>query len=64
MIIRLRASDGIGVISIDKTVHKKYRVSKKMSDFNLHSLEECLESHIPLNEYKEVKRILYGTTEE
>nr|XP_014099409.1 beta-ureidopropionase [Bactrocera oleae] len=34
-----------------------------MSDFNLNSLEECLEKHIPQNELKEVKRILYGVSE-
>ncbi|XP_050324662.1 beta-ureidopropionase [Bactrocera neohumeralis] len=34
-----------------------------MSDFNLNSLEECLEKHIPQNELKEVKRILYGVPE-
>lgn len=35
-----------------------------MSDFNLKSLEECLEKHIPENELKEVKRILYGVSED
>ncbi|XP_011192748.2 beta-ureidopropionase [Zeugodacus cucurbitae] len=34
-----------------------------MSDFNLTSLEECLEKHIPQNELKEVKRVLYGVSE-
>lgn len=34
-----------------------------MSDFNLSSLEECLEKHIPQNELKEVNRILYGISE-
>ncbi|XP_054739195.1 beta-ureidopropionase [Anastrepha obliqua] len=35
-----------------------------MSDFNLKSIEECLEKHIPENELKEVKRILYGVSED
>ncbi|XP_017481764.1 PREDICTED: beta-ureidopropionase [Rhagoletis zephyria] len=35
-----------------------------MSAFDLKSLEECLEKHIPPNELKEVKRILYGVPED
>ncbi|XP_036330854.1 beta-ureidopropionase [Rhagoletis pomonella] len=35
-----------------------------MSALDLTSLEECLEKHIPPNELKEVKRILYGVPED
>lgn len=35
-----------------------------MSDIELKSLEDCLEKYIPLNELKEVKRILYGRSDE
>lgn len=35
-----------------------------MSEFQLNSLEECLEKYIPATELKEVKRILYGQREE
>ena len=35
-----------------------------MSEMNLKSLEECLEKYIPENELKEVKRILYGRSDE
>lgn len=35
-----------------------------MSDIELRSLEECLEKYIPSNELKEVKRILYGRSDE
>lgn len=32
--------------------------------FVLNSLEECLNKHIPTEELKEVKRIIYGQREE
>lgn len=35
-----------------------------MSDIELKSLEDCLEKYIPANELKEVKRILYGRSDE
>lgn len=35
-----------------------------MSELNLKSLEECLEKHIPKEELREVKRILYGRADE
>lgn len=35
-----------------------------MSSINFKSLEECLEKHIPADELKEVKRILYGRSDE
>ncbi|XP_037046286.1 beta-ureidopropionase-like [Bradysia coprophila] len=35
-----------------------------MSGIELKSLEECLEKYIPSNELKEVKRILYGRSDE
>ncbi|EDW82829.1 uncharacterized protein Dwil_GK10205 [Drosophila willistoni] len=35
-----------------------------MSEFELQSLNECLEKHLPPAELKEVKRILYGLEEE
>lgn len=35
-----------------------------MSSINFKSLEECLEKHIPTDELKEVKRILYGRSDE
>lgn len=33
-------------------------------DLQFKSLEECLEKYIPKGELKEVKRILYGRSEE
>jgi len=35
-----------------------------MSAFELKNLNECLEKHLPADELKEVKRILYGVEEE
>lgn len=35
-----------------------------MSNINFKSLEECLEKHIPVDELKEVKRIIYGRSDE
>lgn len=35
-----------------------------MSEINFKSLEECLEKHIPTDELKEVKRILYGRSDD
>jgi len=35
-----------------------------MSDIELKSLEDCLEKYIPSNELKEVKRILYGRSDD
>ncbi|XP_061397057.1 beta-ureidopropionase-like [Musca vetustissima] len=35
-----------------------------MSSINFKSLEECLEKHIPADELKEVKRILYGRSDD
>lgn len=34
------------------------------SELNFKSLEDCLNKYIPPNELKEVKRILYGQSEE
>lgn len=35
-----------------------------MSAFELKNLDECLEKHLPADELKEVKRILYGVEQE
>lgn len=35
-----------------------------MSAFELKNLNDCLEKHLPPDELKEVKRILYGVEEE
>ena len=37
---------------------------KSLSKTRINSLEECLEKYIPEDELKEVKRILYGRSEE
>lgn len=35
-----------------------------MATFELKNLDECLEKHLPAEELKEVKRILYGVEKE
>lgn len=44
---------------------RDFSIYNKMSDeIQFKSLEECIEKYIPHGELKEVKRILYGRSEE
>lgn len=35
-----------------------------MNNFNFRNLEECLKKHIPASDLPEVKRLLYGRSDE
>lgn len=46
-------------------MQERHFYTRKMSNsFEFKSLESCLEKYIPANELQEVKRILYGRSDE
>lgn len=61
----LRWSEKV-VLSIESIIDEIFCCCKigKMSAFELKNLNDCLEKHLPPDELKEVKRILYGVEEE